>query len=274
MKTIFTIFWTLCVAMIYAQSVDVMTFNIRLDNTEDKGNSWTDGNRKERVKQLLRSEKPMIFGVQEALHHQVMFLEKNFPNYQRVGVGRDDGNQKGEYVAIFFDKERFQLLDSGNFWLSETPEIPSLGWDGTCCNRITTWVKLRYKTNDFFVFNTHFDHEGRVAQRESAKLILQKIKEINSSNNPVIVMGDFNITSDNEGIIFMKKELIDTYQTYKNIPKGTFTAFKLNEEPTERIDYIFISKGLRSKKYKIIDKKIDGLYPSDHFPVRTRIYFD
>ncbi|MDO4230417.1 MAG: endonuclease/exonuclease/phosphatase family protein [Capnocytophaga sp.] len=274
MKTIFTLFWTLYVTWVYTQSVDVMTFNIRLDNTADKENSWTDGNRKERVKQLIQNEKPMILGVQEAMYHQVMFLESNFSNYQRVGVGRDDGNQKGEYVAIFFDKNYFKLLDSGHFWLSETPEIPSRGWDGTCCNRITTWVKLQYKKKIFFVFNTHFDHEGQIAQRESANLILQKIKEINSADEAVILMGDFNITPDNEGITVIKKELIDTYQSYENIPQGTFTAFKLNEKPNLRIDYIFITRKLQSKNYKIIDTKIDGLYPSDHFPIKTRIFFN
>ncbi|MFK8302784.1 endonuclease/exonuclease/phosphatase family protein [Capnocytophaga stomatis] len=266
---VFAIFFSV---LNYAQAIDVMTFNIRLDNAGDKENSWTDGNRKERVVKFLKAEKPAILGVQEALHHQVEFLENAFPNYQRVGVGRDDGKQGGEHMAVFFDKKRFKLLDSGQFWLSQTPEIPSKGWDGTCCNRITTWLKLQQGDKVFFVFNTHFDHEGKVAQRESAYLILSKIKEITADLKAnVILMGDFNVPPQHEGIVAIKKQLKDTYKSYKNIPKGTFTAFKLDEEPKQRIDFIFISDGLRAKNYKIIDKKIDGLYPSDHFPVKVTI---
>ncbi|CEN34662.1 endonuclease/exonuclease/phosphatase family protein [Capnocytophaga cynodegmi] len=256
----------------YAQTFDVMTFNIRLDNMGDKENSWTDGNRKERVVRFLKAENPAILGVQEALHHQVTFLEDAFPNYQRVGVGRDDGKQGGEHMAVFFDKKKFKLLDSGQFWLSQTPKVPSKGWDGTCCNRITTWLKLQQGNTKFFVFNTHFDHEGKVAQRESATLILDKIKEItgNSKAN-VILMGDFNVPPQHEGIVAIKKQLKDTYKPYNKIPKGTFTAFKLDQTPQERIDFIFISEDLQAKNYKIIDKKIDGLYPSDHFPVKVRV---
>lgn len=273
-RTILVIFLLFCGELVHSQNFDVMTFNIRLDNSGDKENAWTEGNRKERFARLLQAEKPAILGVQEALFHQVEFLETNFPNYQRIGVGRDDGKQAGEYVAIFFDKQIFQLLNSGHFWLSETPEIPSKGWDGKCCNRISTWVQLQHKNHVFFVFNTHFDHEGKEAQKQSAALILQKIKEIvGKSESEVILMGDFNITPENQGILTIKKELRDTYQPYKNIPKGTFTGFKLDKIPDVRIDYIFISNGLKSEKFQIIDKKIDGLYPSDHFPVKTRISF-
>ncbi len=274
MRVVLVFFMLFYSVLGYSQSFDVMTFNIRLDNSGDKENAWTEGNRKERLAQLLQAEKPAILGVQEALHHQVEFLETHFPSYHRVGVGRDDGERGGEYVAIFFNKKIFQLLDSGHFWLSETPEKPSKGWDGRCCNRITSWVQLQHKNHVFFVFNTHFDHEGKEAQQQSAVLILQKIKEITGkSEAEVIVMGDFNITPDNEGIITMKKELEDTYQPYKNVPKGTFTGFKLDKTPNARIDYIFISNGLKSEKFQIIDKKINGLYPSDHFPVKTRVSF-
>ncbi|MDO5105762.1 endonuclease/exonuclease/phosphatase family protein [Capnocytophaga sp.] len=268
----FALFYGLCA---YSQAFKVMTFNIRLDNKEDKENSWTDGNRKERLRQLLDDEKPAILGVQEALHHQMRYLETHFPQYERVGVGRDDGKEAGEYVALYFDKVLFKRIDSGHFWLSQTPDIPSKGWDGKCCNRITTWVKLQYKNKKFFVFNTHFDHEGIVAQKESAVLILKKIKELTKDENAeVIVMGDFNITPDNEGIKTIKKTLTDTYTAYEGIPSGTFTAFKLEQEPEGRIDFIFISKGLKSVSYHIIDRKIDGLYPSDHFPVSTLIDFN
>ena len=274
MKKVYKYLLILCSFLGYSQHIDVMTFNIRYDNPNDKENAWTKGNRKERVAKIIQNEKPTIFGVQEALYHQIEFLENKFPNYQRVGVGRDDGDKAGEFVAIFYDKNKYDLLDSGYFWLSETPEKPSLGWDATCCNRITTWVKLQYGKHILLVFNTHFDHEGKIAQRESANLILKKIEEIKgTSNDNVILMGDFNITPENEGIVSISREMRDTYQVYKKIPSGTFTAFYLVEKPKIRIDYIFISRKLQSERYRIIDKKIDKLFPSDHFPVKVRISF-
>lgn len=272
MKSLFVILFVLLSSISYSQSFDVMSFNIRYDNPDDRQNSWTQGNRKQRVAKILQEEKPSILGVQEALHHQLEFLEATLPNHQRVGVGRDDGMQKGEYAAIFFEKDKFTLLDSGHFWLSETPETPSLGWDATCCHRIATWAKLRQGSKIFFVFNTHFDHEGTQAQHESSRLILSKIKEITAgSNADIILMGDFNIVPWHEGIISIKKQLKDTYVAYENIPSGTFTAFNMNEKPKLHIDYIFVSKAVRAKDYRIIDKKIDGLYPSDHFPVKVRV---
>ena len=159
-----------------AQDLTVMTYNIRCEVPQDGVNAWTDGNRKEKVFTVLTEANPDIFGVQEALPHQLKFLEERFPTYQREGAGRDDGKEAGEHSAIFFKKGRFTLLDKGNFWLSQTPEVPSLGWDATCCNRICSWVKLKDKKTTFWVFNLHFDHEGKVAQVQSADLVLQKIK--------------------------------------------------------------------------------------------------
>lgn len=251
----------------FGQQIRIMTYNIRYDNTHDGINSWSQGNRKEKVVQMILAQNPDILGVQEALHHQLEVLEEKLPNYIRIGVGRDDGEKDGEYAAIFFHKEAFTLLDSGNFWLSQTPSTASKGWDAACY-RICTWVKLQYGKQTLFVFNTHFDHEGILAQNESSKLIQRKIKEI-AGNNKLILMGDFNMTPDNPAIQSLSKAFTNTQTSAKNkTPKlGTYNDFNLNEPVVRNIDYIFLQKIKKLTDFKILDTKIDGLYPSDHFPV-------
>ena len=246
-----------------AQDLTVMTYNIRCEVPQDGVNAWTDGNRKEKVFTVLTEANPDIFGVQEALPHQL-----KFPTYQREGVGRDDGKGAGEHSAIFFKKGRFTLLDKGNFWLSQTPEVPSLGWDATCCNRICSWVKLKDKKTIFWVFNLHFDHEGKVAQVQSADLVLQKIKEIAKSGK-VILMGDFNLPTEHPAVQKIASQLYDTQlsPTNKTPNMGTFNAFKTDEPLKGHIDFIFVQKSIKVKQYKIIETRIDGLYPSDHLPV-------
>ena len=251
-----------------AQDLTVMTYNIRCEVPQDGVNAWTDGNRKEKVFTVLTEANPDIFGVQEALPHQLKFLEERFPTYQREGAGRDDGKEAGEHSAIFFKKGRFTLLDKGNFWLSQTPEVPSLGWDATCCKRICSWVKLKDKKTTFWVFNLHFDHEGKVAQVQSADLVLQKIKEIAKSGK-VILMGDFNLPTEHPAVQKIASQLYDTQlsPTNKTPNMGTFNAFKTDEPLKGHIDFIFVQKSIKVKQYKIIETRIDGLYPSDHLPV-------
>ncbi|WP_404811907.1 endonuclease/exonuclease/phosphatase family protein [Capnocytophaga canimorsus] len=270
-KNTLTYFGLLFGVVAQAQSVSVMSYNIRYDNPHDKENAWTQGDRKERVIQVIKEQNPDILGVQEALAHQVAYLEDHLSDYQFVGVGRDDGNSAGEYAAIFFNTNKFQLLDSGYFWLSETPEKPSKGWDATCCNRIATWVKLQMGKVSFYVFNTHFDHEGEIAQQESARLLQEKMLPLIKAKIPILLLGDLNITPDNKAIASIQTILKDTFKKEDNDHNATFNAFDLNNLPTKRIDYIFISKYLKSKNYRIIDKKINGLYPSDHFPITAQI---
>lgn len=256
------------------QNVKVMSYNIRYDNNFDGINSWTEGNRKEKVFTIIGNTKPDIFGVQEALVHQVKDLEQHFPEFQREGIGRDDGKEAGEHSAIFFLKEKFKLLEKGDFWLSETPNIPSKGWDATCCNRICSWVKLQDKKNIFWVFNVHFDHEGKMAQLQSADLILQKIKEI-TNGGKVILMGDFNMYPNNPAVIKITSQMYDTQhsKTNKMTFEDTFNAFKLDEPLKGRIDYIFLQGKMKVKKYETISERIEGLYPSDHFPVVVQLKF-
>ena len=252
-----------------AQVIKMMTYNIRYDTKLDGKNKWD--NRKEfLVKQILFHDAKII-GIQEGLKHQVKYLTNNLSNYKYVGVGRDNGKEKGEYSAILYDTLRFNVNTSGTFWLSETPNIISKGWDAAL-ERICTYAHFTdINTNkQFWVFNTHFDHKGENARYESAALILKKIEQINNTNEPVILMGDLNAVPDSKPITLIKEKLQDTHETAKLIfgEGGTFTGFNYNKIPTEQIDYIFSSKqGFHVLKSAILNNSKDMLFPSDHFPV-------
>ena len=270
------IFFALFVALNFqAQSLKVMTFNIRLSLESDKENSWD--NRKTEAIQLMDYYHPDFFGVQEAVPQQMIDIKSGLKNYDFVGVGRDDGANKGEYSAIFFDKEKLEVLKSGTFWLSETPEKPSKGWDAAY-NRICTYALFKMKKGGkkFWAFNVHFDHVGNVARENSAKLILEKMKAFNAKNLPVILTGDFNLTDDSEPIKILSKNLTDTYYHSKKPhygPKGTFTAFDVNTIPKDRIDYIFVKDFACESIRTINDRRENLLYPSDHFPVLAELKF-
>lgn len=262
-------------ALLYSQNLKVMTYNIRLSLESDKENAWT--NRKQETTALINYYHPDILGVQEAVPEQMTDLRSGLKGYASVGVGRDDGANKGEFSAVFYDVSKFQLLKSGTFWLSETPEKPSKGWDAAY-NRICTYALLKLKKGGkkVWAFNVHFDHVGNVARVNASKLILEKIKSFNAQNYPVILSGDFNLTEDSEPIKILSKNLDDTYyhtQTPHYGPKGTLQAFNVNEIPKDRIDYIF-TKGFKVLNHRTInDRRENLLYPSDHFPVFTEIQF-
>lgn len=278
MKKTFRIYFLLffvtisCIQCSKNKDISIMSFNIRYDNPNDEKNSWTKANRKQKAIKTIKKYHPAVLGLQEALHHQITDVAKELKNYDWVGVGRDDGKTKGEYVPIFYDKNKFKLLNSGYFWLSETPEKPSLGWDATCCNRITTWIHLKEKNNDFYVFNTHFDHEGVIAQQKSSKLLISKIKTI-TNGKPTIILGDFNSIPNSKPIQILTKKFVDTYKKDTSNIKSTFNGFKNYLTPKKRIDYIFVSKQITIKNSTIISDKIDNLFPSDHLPVLSVISF-
>lgn len=259
----------------FSQNLKVMSFNIRLNVDSDKENSWT--NRKQDVVDLLSYYHPDYFGVQEALPEQMKDIKNGLKNYDYVGVGRDDGKEKGEFSAIFYDTERLQVIKSGTFWLSETPEKPSKGWDAAY-NRVCTYAVFKDKKSkkEFLAMNLHFDHIGNVARVKSADLILKKIKEINPKNLPLTLSGDFNLTDDTEPIKIISQNLKDSFYNSEKKhygPKGTFTAFNVTEVPQDRIDYIFV-KGFKIKSNRHInDRRENLLYPSDHFPVLTELQF-
>ena len=259
----------------FSQNLKVMSFNIRLNVDSDKENSWT--NRKQDAVDLLSYYHPDYFGVQEALPEQMKDIKNGLKNYDYVGVGRDDGKEKGEFSAIFYDTERLQVIKSGTFWLSETPGKPSKGWDAAY-NRVCTYAVFKDKKSkkEFLAMNLHFDHIGNVARVKSADLILKKIKEINPKNLPLTLSGDFNLTDDTEPIKIISQNLKDSFYNSEKKhygPKGTFTAFNVTEVPQDRIDYIFV-KGFKIKSNRHInDRRENLLYPSDHFPVLTELQF-
>ena len=261
--------------ILFSQDLKVMTYNIRLSLESDKENSWD--NRKQDALALMNYYHPDYFGVQEAVPQQMTDIKTGLKDYDYVGVGRDDGKNQGEYSAIFYDKNKLDVLKSGTFWLSETPEKPSKGWDAAY-NRVCTYAlfKLKKSGKMFYAFNVHFDHVGNIARVNSSKLILEKIKELNTENLPLTLTGDFNLTDETEPIKIISKSLDNAYYHSKKPhygPKGTFTAFDVNTVPKERIDYIFV-KGFETETIRTInDRRENLLYPSDHFPILAKIEF-
>ena len=250
------------------KEIRVATYNLRYDNPGDGVNAWP--SRKENVKALIRYHDFDIFGTQEGLVNQLNDLCE-MPEYAYFGAGRNDGKDGGEHSAIFYKTERFKLLESGNFWLSETPDTPRKGWDATCCNRICSWAKFKDANTKkvFYFFNVHFDHQGVVARRESGKLMIQKIKEI-AGNAPVIFTGDLNSTPETEQVQTIQTLLNDSYQVTAMPPygpAGTFNGFHFDAPLKERIDYIFVNKSFKVLKYAVLTDAKDQRYPSDHLPV-------
>ena len=260
-----------------AQTFKIMTYNIRLDLASDGENAWS--NRKDYFCSQLGFYEPDVFGIQEALPNQVIDIASALTKYNYIGIGRD-GIGKGESSNIFYKKHRFELLQESTFWLSETPEVMSKGWDAAL-NRVCTYALLKDKKTKkiFWVFNTHFDHIGELARTNSIQLILSKIKTLNTKNFPVFFMGDFNSEPTEERIVNLKKEMLDTYDVSIEKPfgpTGTFNAFKHNEAVTKRIDYIFLSKNskLKVKKIAVLSDSKDLKYPSDHLPVYAEFEFN
>ena len=275
MRLLFILFIMFFHSSVSAQSMKIATYNLRYANTTDIGNLWTE--RKHAVVDLIQYHQFEIFGVQEAIKVQLEDLKTAMPRFDYYGVGRDDGKSAGEHSAIFYKRDRFELLDKGDFWLSPTPEQPGFGWDAKF-NRICSWVKLKDKQSKkiFFVFNAHYDHQGIVARVESSKLVLEKIKSI-IGNQPVIFMGDLNggretawyLSLVNSGIVSDSYSL--TNQPYQL--SGSFNGFNTAAVGKDVIDHIFISKQFKSLRWAVLTDTYFGKYPSDHFPVAVEISF-
>lgn len=255
-----------------AAPINVASYNLRYNNPGDGPNAWPA--RKEMVKSLIRYHEFDILGTQEGLSDQIAELAK-MEEFDHVGIGRDDGKNAGEHSAIFYRKSRFTLLDKGDFWLSETPDRPSLGWDATCCKRIASWAHLRERGSGrtLYVFSVHFDHEGKQARRASADLMLKKIAEI-ARGEPAICVGDFNSTPDTAQIQTMSTTLRDARQASQTPaygPVGTYNGFRLDAPMADRIDYIFVDRHFDVLKYGVLSDSLGGRYPSDHHPVVARV---
>ena len=254
--------------------VNVITYNIRLNIPVDGENAWPF--RKDNVISLLKFHDADIFCLQEVLHDQLLDVIAAFPDFKYVGAGRDDGAQKGEYSPVFYNAEKYRLLDSGWFWLSEDPGRPGKGWDAAY-NRICTWAKLKEKKSkkDIFVFCTHFDNVGEEARKHSAELIIKRISET-AGINPVILCGDFNLPPDSEPIQKLASFMQDSYTIAEMPPygaRGTWSGFTYEDEPGERIDYIFVTPGIRILKYAVLTDAKDRKFFSDHLPVFVRLEY-
>jgi len=274
MKQIVTsIILILTFASTTAQNVKVMSYNIRLDVASDGENRWD--NRKDMLTAQVLKLSPDFMGVQEALPQQIDYLNSNLKGYKYIGVGRDDGKRDGEFSAIFYNASQYKMLQQSTFWLSETPDKASFGWDAACRRVCTYGLFENSKTKKkIWIFNTHFDHIGDIARINSARMILAKIKEVNTENLPFALTGDFNFEDDSESIKLLGAELSDTKNVAKKVsgPIATFNNFKTDEPTTKRIDYIFVPKnGVDVINYKVIEELKSNRYPSDHFPVYVEL---
>lgn len=272
-KFLFLILFALPVSL-FSQQMNIITFNIRYNTPNDSMNAWP--NRIEMVTGLLKFHEADIFGLQEALIGQIEDIQNKLPEHEWFGVGRDDGEKAGEFSPLFFNKTKFILIENGTFWLSETPAKPSKSWDSSL-NRIVTWGKFKSKVTgkQFLVFNTHFDHRGMEARKQSAILITGKIKEMTKDKNlPVILTGDFNLTPELEPISIIRKYLSDSREVTEQPPfgpVGTFNSFDWNAPMDKRIDYIFVQGSIKVLKYAVLTDSKEKHWPSDHLPVFAKV---
>lgn len=302
-KTLFRLIFTalvlfpLCAGAIEPAKFNVATYNIRQLNDGDveKGNGWE--RRCPVLSSLVRFHGFDIFGTQEGFKSQLEDLKVNLPGYDYIGVAREDGKEEGEHSAIFYNTELFEVIDHGDFWLSETPEKPGLGWDAACV-RICTWGHFRHKPSgrDFLFFNLHMDHVGKKARVESAKLIKHKIDELGSTL-PTFLTGDFNVDqfSPSYQTIIEGGKLLDSHDVADFVyePNGTFNSYRTDRFTRSRIDHIFVSPNVKVEKYGILTdtyrtpvanakeekgenapremrmRRFEARTPSDHFPVKT-----
>lgn len=263
--------------VIAQQEIKVMSYNIRLDVKSDGENQWD--KRKEKVAGQMNYYEADFIGGQEVMHHQLKYLLENLNGYSYIGVGRDDGKEAGEYSCIFYKKDKFTVLQQSTFWLSTTPDTVSKGWDAAIVRVCTYGLFQDKKTKKkFWVFNTHFDHVGKVARLESAKLIIKKIQELNTKKYPVLLSGDFNSKPDEAPSQYMHANMQNTRSVSKLVygAADTWNGFKFTTKPDGCIDYIFVSndKRIRVSKFATVTDSYDMKYPSDHFPILATISID
>ncbi|MDP4724261.1 MAG: endonuclease/exonuclease/phosphatase family protein [Crocinitomicaceae bacterium] len=245
-----------------------LSYNIRYDGHSDLAPDW--GQRKVPIVTQLQAEHPTIIGFQEVLKNQLDDLSVALPSFRVIGVGRDDGKSAGEFAPIFFDTTRYQMLQSGTFWLSLTPDIPSKGWDAAL-NRICTYALLqsKYDGKKLWVLNTHFDHIGEAARLHSAQLLIEKFAEFTQVvNAPLLLLGDFNAEPESPVYQLLQAAFQDLscLKRHRELCSGpTFNAFTLSEADDKIIDYFFGSPGLISIRYNVLQTPFDRSYPSDHF---------
>lgn len=265
----------------YAQNLQdtysIMSFNIRYENDYDGQNSWT--NRKRLVAGLLNARRPDIAGLQEVKFGPLRYLDSMLVDHDYVGSGRNDGKEDGEFSPIFYRKDRFSVLESGTFWLSQTPDQPSVGWDAGL-PRIVTWAKFQENLTKrtFLVMNTHMDNRGKTSKTESVRLLSERAKQY-GENLPIILTGDFNmismsdayknlISQENSPLFFDSRLLSETVNTETNYTMNGFSFLRIFRFI---IDYVFVSEGVTVVYHEIIGDRPLGQYISDHYPVFVRL---
>lgn len=265
--------------LVWSSEIRLATYNIRYDNPneDDAGNLWQ--NRRTLMANLINNYDFDIMGAQEALPNQINDLQTALPQFKWLGIGRDGEGTNSEACPIFYKPEKFELLKTGNFWLSTTPSVPSKGWDAQL-KRICTWAQFKDKASGyhFFVFNTHFDHVGATARLESTNLMQQKIREIAGTNATAFMTGDLNQDQNNPNysLIVNGTVLKDTYTvalSRLNATRGTLNSFNPNSTTKGRIDHIFVTANayVQVKYWAVLTDSYSGRVPSDHFPIMTKL---
>lgn len=287
----------LCATALHARKLTIATYNIRYENAGDASNRNAWEQRCPVICKMIQFHDFDIFGAQEVLHGQLVNMLTNLPEYAYIGVGRDDGKEKGEYAPVFYKADKFKLLLSGHFWMSEVTDTPNKGWDAVL-PRICTWGKFKDKVSgfSFWFFNLHMDHIGVEARKQSATLVLNKIKEM-CGKDQVILTGDFNVNQQSESYALINNsgKLQDSYKLAKVLyaPNGTLNNFDPNLKTDSRIDHIFVTSKLHVMRYGVLTDtyriKVDNAkeiksanfpsevslqqylarIPSDHFPVEV-----
>ena len=255
-----------------SEVLKVMSYNIRLGSAQDGTNSWA--LRYTATGKMLEDQKPDVFGVQEALEYQVRYIEE-MCGYESVGVGRENGKKEGEHMSIFWNKKAVSMLNWGTFWLSETPEDPSMGWDAAC-KRTATWALMKDKKTGrkFYFVNTHLDHVGKQAQKNGLKLIVDRIATINPQGYPMVLTGDFNIRPDNPALADLDKIMQSARKIApKTDNRNTFNGWSV-KKTAEVIDYIYVSGFSACKEYRTVTEKyLERPFVSDHYPIFARLVF-
>lgn len=251
----------------------VMSYNIRMGTAKDGTNSWE--YRYPATAMMIQDQKPDVFGVQEAFDFQIHFIEDNFTDYDCVGVGRDNGKSEGEHMSIFWNKKTVKMIKWGTFWLSETPEKPSKGWDAAC-KRTATWALMKDKNTGkmFYFVNTHLDHRGSEARRQGLNLIVSRIDEINQKGYPMVLTGDFNMKPDDAALTGLEQRM----QSARKIAPKTDNHATLNlwgkGKADMVIDYIYVSGFSACPEYHTITEKYGAWkYVSDHYPIYAKLIF-
>ena len=255
------------------ETLPVMSFNVRYGSANDGDNRWE--NRRDAACAMINDQRPATFGVQEALDFQLEYFKENCPGYDCVGVGREDGVHEGEHMSIFYDTKRLELKDWGTYWLSETPDVPSKGWDAAC-RRTATWTLFKDKLagKEFFYVNTHLDHVGVEARRNGLLLLVERISAMNPDGYPMILTGDMNVTPDDPCLKELRTLMQDARQTAP-VTDNEVTWHNWGKIDHDKpIDYVFYSGFSGCEKFEVIRQAYPGApFVSDHYPVQAFLVY-